>query len=71
MVPRHAQDRLLSAPEFLRGALKIEGKTVRKVAQAEVSGLAEGIAFTLDGVTSTWETSSTATSTSCGSMATR
>jgi hypothetical protein len=29
--------------------LKIEGKTVRKVAQAEVSGLAEGIAFTLDG----------------------
>jgi hypothetical protein len=25
--------------------LKIEGKTVRKVAQAEVSGLAEGIAF--------------------------
>jgi hypothetical protein len=29
--------------------LKIEGKTVRKVAQAEVSGLAEGIAFSPDG----------------------
>ena len=29
--------------------LKIERKTVRKVAQAEVSGLAEGIAFSPDG----------------------
>ena len=29
--------------------LKIERKTVRKVAQAEVSGLAEGIAFNPDG----------------------
>lgn len=29
--------------------LKIEGKTVRKVAQAEVSDLAEGIAFSPDG----------------------
>jgi Tol biopolymer transport system component len=29
--------------------LKIEGKTVRKVAQAEVSGLAEDIAFSPDG----------------------
>ena len=29
--------------------LKIEGKTVRKLAQAEMSGLAEGIAFSPDG----------------------
>ena len=29
--------------------LKIDGKTVRKVAQAEVGGLAEGIAFSPDG----------------------
>jgi len=29
--------------------LKIEGKTVRKIAQAEVGGLAEGIAFSPDG----------------------
>jgi sugar lactone lactonase YvrE len=29
--------------------LKIEGKTVRKVAQTDVGGLAEGIAFSPDG----------------------
>jgi DNA-binding beta-propeller fold protein YncE len=29
--------------------LKIDGKTVRKVAQADVGGLAEGIAFSPDG----------------------
>jgi hypothetical protein len=29
--------------------LKIDGKTVRKVAPAEVGGLAEGIAFSFDG----------------------
>ena len=29
--------------------LKIDGKTVRKVAEAEVGGLAEGIAFSPDG----------------------
>ena len=29
--------------------LKIEGKTVRKVGQADVGGLAEGIAFSPDG----------------------
>jgi DNA-binding beta-propeller fold protein YncE len=29
--------------------LRIEGRTVRKVTQAEVSGLAEGIAFSPDG----------------------
>jgi DNA-binding beta-propeller fold protein YncE len=29
--------------------LKIDGKTVRKVAQAEVGGLAEGIGFSPDG----------------------
>ena len=29
--------------------LKIDGKTVRKVAQAEVGGLAEGITFSPDG----------------------
>ena len=29
--------------------LKIEGKTVRKVAQTDVGGLAEGLAFSPDG----------------------
>jgi hypothetical protein len=48
--------------------LKIEGKTVRKVAQAEVSGhrVQPRRALPLRG-----KPSSTATSTSCGSMATR
>ena len=40
--------------------LKIEGRSVRKVAQADVGGLAEGSRLAPTGNTSTWETSSRA-----------
>jgi sugar lactone lactonase YvrE len=51
--------------------LKIDGKAVRKVAQADVGGLAEGIACSPDGRYLYVGTLSTAMSMSCGSMATR
>ena len=48
--PRRAQNAFYRHEKFYVALLlKIERKTVRKVAQAEVSGLAEGIAFSPDG----------------------
>jgi DNA-binding beta-propeller fold protein YncE len=44
-----ARDKFFYHPHSYVSLLKIEGKRVRKVSQAEVGGLAEGVAFSPDG----------------------